>query len=753
MMQRIKQLYLSFPVQLLLLHLRTNLLLLILYVLLVMMMSGVIGRRLGIQYLFLDPEYLGQVGFYSFFMVGVAFGGFVMSWNLTTYLLTAHHFPFLASLGRPFTKFCINNALLPLLLLLYLVSIVIYFQLGYEELPGLTVAINVTGLLSGIISLIATYSFYFQLTNRDISYYDSGEGEPVAEAPAASFAPGYRQVDLDYIKRDQNRLQVRTYLTEHLRYRLVRSVAHYDSALLMNIFRQNHLNALLLQLLSMLALLVLGYLVEYSFFRIPAGASILILFSLIVAAIGAITYWFNEWRLFIFVLLLLGINYVTSFSFFERQGRAYGLDYQAPPAVYDYDTLQAVCLSDQVERDKAATRAILNRWKGRVAPDTRPKMVIITASGGGLRSATWTMQVIQTADSLLQGQLLDHTTLITGASGGMIGMAYLRELYLQQQQRPEVNLYAAEHIDRISEDMLNSIAFTMVSNDMFLPWVQFEHSGQQFYMDRGYRFERQLSENTDGLFDKRLADYRQPEREALVPMLYLTPSIVNDGRRLTISPQGVTFMMSPPIGHREKGAVEVDAVDFGWLFRNHEADSLSFLSGLRMNATYPYVLPLVQLPTVPVIQTVDAGFRDNYGILSAARFIQVFRNWILENTSGVVLLHLSTSEKIERIESAEGRGMIESIIDPLGMAGKVLTVQEFEHDNAIGFVYDLLGEDHFEVIRFLYRPFEESRLEAAVSFHLTNHEREDVLQAIHLPDNQESLHRLVEVLGGTMAEK
>jgi len=66
----------SFSVQLLLLHLRSNALLLLLWVLLALMMSGILGSRLGIQYLFLDPEYLEADGFWPFLIIGLAFGFF-----------------------------------------------------------------------------------------------------------------------------------------------------------------------------------------------------------------------------------------------------------------------------------------------------------------------------------------------------------------------------------------------------------------------------------------------------------------------------------------------------------------------------------------------------------------------------------------------------------------------------------------------------------------------------------------------------
>ncbi|MEL6973277.1 MAG: hypothetical protein AAFO02_24150, partial [Bacteroidota bacterium] len=100
----------------------------------------------------------------------------------------------------------------------------------------------------------------------------------------------------------------------------------------------------------------------------------------------------------------------------------------------------------------------------------------------------------------------------------------------------------------------------------------------------------------------------------------------------------------------------------------------------------------------------------------------------------------------EQIPSSGTKGIVESLFNPLGIAGKVLDVQELQYDNTLSFVHDLLGEDQFELIRFIYRPSNDKKLEASVSFHLTQQEKEDVLQALELEANQLSMQRLLEAL-------
>lgn len=753
MLKKIKQIYYSFPVQLLVLHLRSNHLLLGMWIFLVIMISGGFAAKFGVRYLFLDPEYLNHGGFQAFFFMGLAFGCFFLTWNLTTYLLSAHYFPFLASLSHPFTKFCFNNALLPIAFSLFYYISVMVFQGGFNEMTLRDLFQITSGYMAGVVSLLFLYFAYFRLTNRDISYFQSSEDKLAQNQ--RPIAPGHRDVDIDHIKLDHNRWRVDTFLNESLQARLVRSVAHYDSRLLMGIFRQNHLNALIIQLVTIIILMLLGLLTDHRVFRIPAGASVFFLFSICTAVIGAVSYWFHQWRVTIIILILLAINFMTSHDIGHYQNKAYGLDYFAEPADYSYDRLNEICLSDQVRKDKQATLAVLENWKEQAwAPKgQKPKMVIFSVSGGGLRSATWSMQVAMQADSLLGGRLLDNTALITGASGGMLGMAYLRELYWRKKQGLVDDYWQRHYIDDIAKDLLNPIAFTLVANDLFLPWTKFEQSGHRYHKDRAYVFERQLHENTHFMMDKSIADYREAERSGQIPMLYLTPAVVNDARRMVISPLGASFMMIAPVGTEYPNTVEVDAVDFGLLFRDQGADHLRFSTALRMNATYPYILPNVHLPSDPEIEVMDAGFRDNYGLLTATRFLQVFRDWIQENTSGVILVQVSSSEKIEKIKPSNRKGIISSLINPVEVAGSLLSLQEFEHDNSLGFIYDLYGKSRFEFVRFMYHPGRDNKIMASISFHLTEREKEVVLEAIDEPENQAALRHLVQALKSSQEQK
>ncbi len=747
-----QQLYRSFAIQLLLLHFRRHLFLLLIWGALALLISGRMGSYLGFQYLFLDPEYLGEVGFFSFLLMGLFFGYLVMSWNLTTYLLYARYFGFLATLARPFLKFSINNALLPLLVFGLYIGMLFRFNSPWlGEGGGRHFLLYFGGLLGGLIVSLVIYMLYFYLTNRDIYYY-SGQ-RPLAPNQQV-LQPFGRQVGqtLDALVEQENPLQIRSYLNNRLQTRRVRSVAHYDRSTLASVFRQNHWNALFLQFFSLLVLILLGLLIDVPLFQLPAGASILILFSLLFFFLGAVAYWFKSWWPLILLLFFTAVELTTSMAIFQRSNYAYGLSYDQVPAPYNGGMLHTIVTSEQPKIDSLAGIQMLHNWKAK-QPQSKPPMVVICSSGGGLASATWAMHVLQELQKHTQGKLLPSTALMTGASGGTLGLAYLRDIYYRQQQGEAVDHLDKALIDDVASDLLNPIAFSIVSNDIFLPFTQVEVNGKKYQRDRAYGFERQFNLNTKGRLDRALGAYRAAELAAAIPQLILTPSIVNDGRRLLLSAQGSSHLMIASSGKLTDSPLVPDAIDLATLVGPNQRDSLRFLTALRMNATYPYILPFVDLPTEPALSVMDAGYRDNYGILTAARFVQIYAEWLKENTSHVIFIQTSTYfGGRDKVPTKRKQGLLGSLFAPLGLAGNFTSVQVQEQDNSLGYLYDILGKDHFHLLRFNYQPQTPSSLRAAISFHLTQREKEAICSSIMRPAYQTQISTLQQLLQPPLLE-
>ncbi|HLZ89663.1 MAG TPA: hypothetical protein VKQ52_20560, partial [Puia sp.] len=161
MMRVLKTIYYFFPVQLLLLHVKKFQVLLIFWFILFSTLNGGFMRTYGAAALFLSPEYLGDVSPISTAIVGVATGIFIMSWNITTFIIFCRHFRFLATTTKPFLKYCINNAILPIIFLIFYFIKAFQFSVDRELLPIRSIILLALGFLAGFSFLIIISLYYF----------------------------------------------------------------------------------------------------------------------------------------------------------------------------------------------------------------------------------------------------------------------------------------------------------------------------------------------------------------------------------------------------------------------------------------------------------------------------------------------------------------------------------------------------------------------------------------------------------------
>jgi len=737
-----KGIYYSFPVQLVILQFRNHFLFLVIWLIILGAITGDIGSKFGVSYLFLTPEYMGKVTALNYFIVGLAYGAFLFSWNLSIYLLSAYRFPFLATMERPFLKFCINNGLIPLLMLLLYANSVLRFY-HHHHLTWTAIG-YIFSLFAGIAVFVFTIIFYFRLTNKDIfSFLKARKSRPDMSPPIIG---GQRLNKTDFYRIQKRSWRVDTFLSEKFKWRIVRGIGHYDIKILMKVFRQNHINVLIVQLVTIILLMGLGLKMENKYFRIPTAASLLLLGSVVISMIGAIGFWFKRWTIIVWIAILLLLNNITKYDFFNINCKAYGIDYQANSIPYNNFELDIIVRDSVLAKDRAQAIKILDKWRAKFPKDKKPKMLFVSASGGGLKASLWTMCVLQEMDRKTNEQFFEHTTLISGASGGMLAAAYYRELMLQKRLGKDINPQAPEFRDNSAKDLLNSIYFSIVTNDIFIPMVSTKRKGRIHRRDRGYMFELQFNENTDSVLEKPLGAYREPEEKAIIPRIILSPSVVNDGRRLIISPFYSSYLMSTNFEQYHKGGISLDAIDFKHLFKTVNPDSLNFVSALRMNATYPIVLPSVNLPSEPSLEIADAGFRDNLGKATGIRFVNNFKDWIKENTSGVVFVQIAGWEKFNNAPNDVSKsGWIASLFKPFGILTDISLLQDYESDINYGLLAKYLGNDFVDLVRFEYVSSEENE-RASMSFHLTEFEKEDIIMSINTPTNLKAQEKLLNLL-------
>ena len=214
---------------------------------------------------------------------------------------------------------------------------------------------------------------------------------------------------------------------------------------------------------------------------------------------------------------------------------------------------------------------------------------------------------------------------------------------------------------------------------------------------------------------------------------------------MMIGTQPLSFMMKPEQLHADTTA-SPDAVDFAELFKYQGPMNLRVLTALRMNATFPYVLPNVWLPSVPVTDVMDAGLRDNYGQETTLRFLDNFRDWIKENTGGVLILQIRDRTNDNWIQPFETKSVTDMIVTPATMLQhNWFKLQDyFQNDQ---FSYFKNAEDSsLHKITVMYLPEKEEKT-AALNFHLTNREKRDVKESFNNAMNAGALEQIIKLIG------
>lgn len=733
MKQSLKNIFYFFPVQLFILHFRKFQVLLVLWYVLGSTINSGFMKSYGADALFFSPEYLGEVNALSAAIVGIALGVFIMSWNITTFILHSKRCKFLATTTKPFLKYCINNALLPLLFLAFYFYKLIRFDSQKELMSTGEITLLIAGIVGGMVLIVAVSFAYFFGAEKRIQRTIA----PIMDSAQhfnANFYSGHNEPEMPGLK-------ISGYLGSGFRIKKPRNVSHYNQVFLDTVFKRHHLAGILCIALSFIFLIVVGFYMDSPVFEAPAAASILIFFASLMAVIGALSYFLQSWSLPAFILLLLFVDVLYKNEVIDNRNKAYGLNYsnKTDRPNYDKAALQNLCTPEKIAADKSNMLQVLTNWKDKQA-EAKPVMIFINVSGGGLRSGTFVMNTLQKLDSAVGGKLMPHTMMITGASGGMLAATYYRELYLRQQKDSSINLYNTAYSDDIAQDLLNPLFSSMVSRDIFSPAQKFTVGNFKYIKDRGYAFEQKLNRNSGNILNKQLKDYSNAERSADIPLMIFNSTINRDGRRMMVSTQPVSFMMKPLVLAEDINA-SPDAVDFAAMFAKQDPLNIRLLTAMRMNASFPYVLPNVWLPTNPVIDVMDAGLRDNYGQDNTLRFIENFRDWLKANTSKIIILQIRDRSLDNWQEPFETGAVTDFLIKP----GTMLQHNWYKLQNYAEtdqYSYLQAGFDStLQRISFMYVP-ENDEKGAALNFHLTAREKKGIKESFNSKYNQASLQTI-----------
>ena len=280
------------------------------------------------------------------------------------------------------------------------------------------------------------------------------------------------------------------------------------------------------------------------------------------------------------------------------------------------------------------------------------RLILVCASGGGIRSATWTAAILGRLSTL--PPFRSSTRWISGASGGMVGAAFWRAAQGQLDHHQLARV--------VSSDSLSPVVRQLVFRDVPLAFIPFSR-----HRDRGRALQEAWADNLASLVPKGapvlplstpIARLAGDEARGEWPFLVFSPMLVEDGRRLIVSNldlSSVTDHQVRWLSHLEPGpppttstapvtsvasrsAYALAELDPGCL------DRMQLGTAARMSASFPFVSPAVALPTDPERRVVDAGYYDNYGVELACSWLRLLlqrhRDELRARLDGILVIQI-----------------------------------------------------------------------------------------------------------------
>ena len=344
---------------------------------------------------------------------------------------------------------------------------------------------------------------------------------------------------------------------------------------------------------------------------VTAAIALCFALALLIGVWGFFRYWFRRFRFFwttaaFLAPLLLGV-----------------LLYDASVTGLAHVTFPRPGVSPRpLLRDDDAFAA----WRKHLR-EPNPPLVVVATSGGALRAAVWTINVLASLEQHHPG-FLRHVRIITGASGGMVGAAHLVS-GLAERGGDDAAI-PAPWFDRVIEDAAKD-SLTAITRALIFP-----------HQDRGTALERSWERDTNGRLARPFRELLGGERAGWLPSLVYSPMMVEDGRRLLVSNLqlgAIATSLRPwtvpetPTGPSISSLQLFDCAGDG-------IDAVKLSTIARLNATFPWVTSAALLTTDPDRRIVDAGYYDNYGVDIGTAWIRQNAPWLQKNTSGVLLLQI-----------------------------------------------------------------------------------------------------------------
>lgn len=375
---------------------------------------------------------------------------------------------------------------------------------------------------------------------------------------------------------------------------------------------------------------------------------------------------------------------------------------------------------------------LANRMEQRALPSCSA-LTVITASGGGIRSALWTAKVLTELQRAVGRPFSDSIALISSVSGGSVGAMYFVDAFTPAGPPPPEKL--DEIVNAAGSPSLAPTVWGLIYPDLWR--IFFAIPGWDRTRDRGWALEEAWKAHMETP-EATLSDWRQGVIDGWRPAVIFNTTLVETGEHFLFTTlDGLDGGPTTPTrwATRHFGAV-------------YPAYDVGVATAARLSATFPYVSPIARAiynsePVTPTYHFADGGYYDNNGVAAVVEWLdavnprQPTRALLPKLTSQVLVIQIRASDTQPGAAEATQRDSGSWLY---GLAGPLITLLNVNSTAQLtrGDVELRLLERAYQGIITKQAQFQLTS-DGALSWQLSHRQRDQILDGWNSAGNQAQL--------------
>lgn len=403
----------------------------------------------------------------------------------------------------------------------------------------------------------------------------------------------------------------------------------------------------------------------------PALCYLLLIIWIATALFGGATFYADYYRipLILFFVIFSGFSYLifNVDHYFELT--------EVKTPKYSYEQLAdfTIPIGNRLEKNQTSSKD--------------KTLVVIAASGGGIQSAGWTIEVLRGLQEKLGSSFIEETGMISSTSGGSVGTMFLLDqlVNLKEHTSEKITDGFKKAFENATEDSLDAVGWGLAYPDLFraigFPWAVNK------YIDRASAMEKTWEQN---MISKESAItlnfWQEPIMRGKIPIPVFNATLVEDGSRFLISPMKfIEGNISNIVACNSSDSYN-QVLDFYTLYQPLNSEKhydLKITTGARLSASFPYVSPLARNDRDNIVEIknsdnvnckkhynyhiADGGYFDNAGLFTIVEWLDKWLDTFRKDLkiTRVLIVQINAFSEYQLNSTNGDLGWVTEFIGPL----------------------------------------------------------------------------------------